>query len=226
MSVPVLCPDMTHGQRRLWFLHQLEPDDPSYNIPLVLRLTGDLAQSALGAAFDEVVARHESLRMRFPDEDGAPAVVVAAPAPVAIEHLDLRAGNHRLEALLAERTNRGFDLGQGPPLRVSLFRTGDSEHVLCVVLHHIVADGWSLNILRDELAAHYTAHRQGRATGLPLPPPTARRPPRRHGRRTDRRPAKHSPTGRSALPTPPPLSSPSNGRDPNSPPRTALSTRR
>ncbi|MFE9851466.1 amino acid adenylation domain-containing protein [Streptomyces sp. NPDC005576] len=162
---------MTHGQRRLWFLHQMEPDDPSYNIPLVLRLSGDLAQSALGAAFDEVVARHESLRMRFPDEDGAPAVVVDAPAPVAVEHLDLRAGNHRLEAVLAERTNRGFDLGQGPLLRVSLFRTGDSEHVLCVVLHHIVADGWSLNILREELAAHYTAHRQGRATGLPLPPP-------------------------------------------------------
>lgn len=171
MSVPVLCPDMTHGQRRLWFLHQMEPDDPSYNIPLVLRLTGDLAQSALGAAFDEVVARHESLRMRFPDEDGAPAVVVGAPAPVAIEHLDLRAGNHRLETLLAERTNRGFDLGQGPLMRVSLLRTGDSDHVLCVVLHHIVADGWSLNILRDELAAHYAAHRQGRATGLPLPAP-------------------------------------------------------
>lgn len=171
MSVPVLCPDMTHGQRRLWFLHQLDPDDPSYNIPLVLRLTGDLAQSALGAAFDQVVTRHESLRMRFPDEDGAPAVVVGPPAPVAIEYLDLRAGNHRLDALLAERTNRGFDLGQGPLLRVSLFRTGDSEHVLCVVLHHIVADGWSLNILRDELAAHYTAHRQGCATGLPLPPP-------------------------------------------------------
>ncbi|MFD6529606.1 amino acid adenylation domain-containing protein [Streptomyces sp. NPDC060184] len=162
---------MTHGQRRLWFLHQLEPDDPSYNIPLVLRLTGDLVPSALGSAFDEVAARHESLRMRFPDEDGTPTVVVGAPAPVAIEHIDLRAGDHRLEALLAERTNRGFDLGQGPLLRVSLFRTGDSEHVLCVVLHHIVADGWSLNILRDELAAHYTAHRTGRATGLTQPPP-------------------------------------------------------
>nr|WSW70081.1 amino acid adenylation domain-containing protein [Streptomyces sp. NBC_00995] len=162
---------MTRGQRRLWFLHQLEPDDPSYNIPLVLRLTGDLAKPALQAAFDEVAARHESLRMRFPDEEGDPAAVVDAPARVDVEHLDLRGGSHRLEALLAERTNRGFDLGQGPLLRVSLFRTGDSEHVLCVVLHHIVADGWSLNILRDELAAHYEAHRQGRATGLPLPLP-------------------------------------------------------
>ncbi|MER5633095.1 amino acid adenylation domain-containing protein, partial [Streptomyces nitrosporeus] len=108
-----------------------------------------------------------------PDEDGRPSVVVSEPAPVPVEYLDLRGGEQLPDAVTAERANRGFDLAQGPLLRVLLLRTADAEHVLCVVLHHIVADGWSLNILRDELAAHYTAHREGRTVGL-APPPSFR----------------------------------------------------
>ncbi|MFE3514982.1 amino acid adenylation domain-containing protein [Streptomyces sp. NPDC059166] len=170
MSTPAVESALTHGQRRLWFLDQMEPGDPSYNIPLVLRLTGPLIPAALQSALDAVAARHEMLRTRFPDEDGRPLAVVADPAPVPVEHLDLRGSGHLLTTELAARTNRGFDLGQGPLLRVTLIRTAETEHVLCVVLHHIVADGWSLNILRDELAAHYTAHRTGEATASPLPP--------------------------------------------------------
>ncbi|MEU2023611.1 amino acid adenylation domain-containing protein [Streptomyces sp. NPDC016469] len=170
MSTQVVQSNLTHGQKRLWFLHQMDPGDASYNIPLVLRLSGELSEPALRAAFDAVAARHEALRSRFPAEDGAPAALVAAPGPVDVECRDLRGAGDRLEPLIAERTNRAFDLARGPLLRVSLFRTGDTEHVLCVVLHHIVADGWSLNVLREELAAHYTAHLRGGTAELPAPP--------------------------------------------------------
>ncbi|TRV80761.1 amino acid adenylation domain-containing protein [Streptomyces sp. 130] len=170
MSTQAVQSYLTRGQKRLWFLHQMDPDDASYNIPLVLRLSGELSEPALRAAFDAVAARHEALRSRFPAEDGEPAALVAAPGPVDLERCDLRGEGDRLATLIAERTNRPFDLARGPLLRVALFRTGDTEHVLCVVLHHIVADGWSLNVLRDELAAHYTAHLRGRTADLPAPP--------------------------------------------------------
>ncbi|MEV5602559.1 amino acid adenylation domain-containing protein [Streptomyces sp. NPDC052299] len=170
MSTQAVQSYLTHGQKRLWFLHQMDPDDASYNIPLVLRLSGELSETALCAAFDAVAARHEALRSRFPAEDGEPVALVAEPGPVDVERHDLRGERDRLEPLIAERTNRAFDLARGPLLRVALFRTGDSEHVLCVVLHHIVADGWSLNVLREELAAHYTAHLRGETAHLPVPP--------------------------------------------------------
>ncbi|MFB8088306.1 amino acid adenylation domain-containing protein [Streptomyces sp. NPDC055992] len=170
MSTQAVQSYLTHGQKRLWFLHQMDPDDASYNIPLVLRLTGELSRPAVRAAFDAVAARHEALRSRFPSEDGNPAALVDEPGPVDVEFRDLRGDGDRMETLVAERTNRAFDLARGPLLRVSLFRTGDTEHVLCVVLHHIVADGWSLNVLRDELAAHYTAHLAGEDAALPAPP--------------------------------------------------------
>ncbi|MFD9500495.1 amino acid adenylation domain-containing protein [Streptomyces sp. NPDC060035] len=158
---------LTLGQERLWFLDQLEPGDASYNIPLVLRLTGALSEAALRAAFGGTVARHEALRTRFPDVDGRPVAVVAPPGPVPVESIDLRGRPQDATKLLAERTNAGFDLASGPLLRVTLLRTAEDEHLLCLVLHHIVADGWSLNLLRDELATRYTAHLDGRAVELP-----------------------------------------------------------
>ncbi|MFF7454507.1 amino acid adenylation domain-containing protein [Kitasatospora sp. NPDC008115] len=163
---------LTVGQERLWFLDQLDPGDPSYNIPLVLRLTGEPSTPSLRAALDGVVARHEALRTRFPAEDGRPTAVVDGPAPVPLDLADLR-GRPEAEvaAALAERVNRGFDLATGPLLRAALLRTGEQEHVLCLVLHHIVADGWSLGLLRTELAERYAAHRaDGRQPELPAPP--------------------------------------------------------
>ncbi|WP_327368070.1 amino acid adenylation domain-containing protein [Streptomyces sp. NBC_01217] len=158
---------LTHGQERLWFLDQLDPGDASYNIPLVFRLTGALSVGALRAAFDGTVARHEALRTRFPATDGRPVAVVGPPAPVGIESIDVRERPETSARLLAARTNAGFDLAQGPLLRVTLLRTADDEHLLCLVLHHIVADGWSLNLLRDELATRYAAHLEGRPADLP-----------------------------------------------------------
>lgn len=149
----------------------MDPGDASYNIPLVLRLTGALHEPALRSAFDATVARHEALRTRFPDRDGHPVVLVEPPAPVPVESVDLRRDPGRAPRLLAERTNAAFDLARGPLLRVALLRTDDDEHLLCLVLHHIVADGWSLNLLRAELATRYAAHLDGHAVELPEPFP-------------------------------------------------------
>ncbi|MFC4531324.1 amino acid adenylation domain-containing protein [Sphaerisporangium dianthi] len=163
---------MSAGQERLWFLQRFDPADASFNIFVTERLRGPLDTGALGRALDEIVSRHGPLRTRFPGEE-RPVQQVLAPAPIHIEHLDLSAlpsGDREQKALdlVAERTNRPFDLGQAPPLRVSLLRLAAEEHVLCLVVHHIVADGWSLTVLYRELATLYAAFRRGEPS--PLPP--------------------------------------------------------
>ncbi|WP_419096100.1 amino acid adenylation domain-containing protein [Streptomyces sp. B6(2022)] len=156
------------GQERLWFLDQLEPGDPAYNIPYVLRLRGVLDPVLLQQALDGVVARHEALRTRFPSTDGQPASVVAAEAPVLLDQRDLRGGDAQETAeALASLTNAGFDLATGPLLRGALLRVNDEEHLLCLVLHHIVADGWSLGLLGAELSDHYAAYGEKRDPALP-----------------------------------------------------------
>ncbi|MFE2871237.1 amino acid adenylation domain-containing protein [Embleya sp. NPDC059259] len=153
---------LSFGQERLWFLDRFEPGDAAYNIPWLLRLHGPLRVDALRAAFDGVVARHDALRTRFPDDGGRPTAVLQPPGPVPIETLDLSGRDPAaLARVLDERVNAGFDLALAAPLRVSLIRLAADEHVLCVVLHHILADGWSLNLLRRELELRYCAHRDG-----------------------------------------------------------------
>ncbi|MGC0419983.1 amino acid adenylation domain-containing protein [Embleya sp. AB8] len=162
---------LSFGQERLWFLDRFDPGDAAYHIPWVLRLTGPLRPESLRVAFDGVVARHDALRTRFPDDEGRPVAVVEPPGPVPIELVDLTGpGAEPLARVLGERVNTGFDLAVAPPLRVTLIRLGAREHVLCVVLHHILADGWSLNLLRRELELRYSAHRDGiTPTFPPLP---------------------------------------------------------
>ncbi|MER5950481.1 amino acid adenylation domain-containing protein [Streptomyces sp. NPDC001904] len=159
------------GQERLWFLDQFAPGDPAYNIPLVLELSGPLAPVSLRAAMDAVVARHEALRCCFPSVDGRPHVVVRPAAPAAWDERDLRgAPADTVAAEVAAVTNRSFDLARGPLVRAVLLRTGEEAHTFCLVLHHIVADGWSLGLLRAELAEEYAAHRTGRPAQVPEPP--------------------------------------------------------
>ncbi|MFI0355757.1 amino acid adenylation domain-containing protein [Actinomadura sp. 9N407] len=165
---------LTAGQERLWFLQEFDPDDASYNMFIVLRLRGRLVVPALRHAVDEIVRRHEILRTRFPAAgDGRPVQEACADARVEPERLDLTglpAGEREARAreLVAERTNRPFDLRRGPLLRTHLLRLGEDHHVLCVVLHHIVADGWSLKVFLSELSEVYGASLDGRAS--PLPP--------------------------------------------------------
>ncbi|WP_049573717.1 non-ribosomal peptide synthetase [Nonomuraea sp. SBT364] len=156
---------MSRGQERLWFLDRLSGGDASYNIAVAERLTGELDVPALERALTELTARHEALRTVFPEVDGVPSAVVRPCGPVVAERVD--AAGESLPGLLADRSNRPFDLTAGPLFRVSLLRAGPREHVLLMVLHHIVSDAWSLErVLYPELSALYAAF----AAGLPAPP--------------------------------------------------------
>jgi len=157
-------PPLSYGQERLWFLNRLDPDDASYNMCLVRRLRGPLDRDALVGALAGTVARHESLRTRFPEVDGAPVVVVDPPGPVSVEETEAAGEAGALE-LVSTLTNAPFELDARPPLRVTLIRIAEDDHVLCVVLHHILGDGWSLNLIFDEVAHLYSG-----ATALPPVP--------------------------------------------------------
>ncbi|GAB2820855.1 hypothetical protein GCM10027176_26550 [Actinoallomurus bryophytorum] len=157
---------LSWGQERLWFLHQLDPSDTAYHVFVARRIHGPLATDLLAHALSDLVARHESLRTRFPATDGVPVQVIDPPAPVAlpVEHRE----EGRVRDLLVERIETPFDLARGPLLRATLVRLGDGEHVLCLVVHHIVADGWSLGLMCDELSALYRAASEPGLPALPI----------------------------------------------------------
>ncbi|MEU0544990.1 non-ribosomal peptide synthase/polyketide synthase, partial [Nocardia sp. NPDC005978] len=164
-------PPLSFAQWRMWFINRLEPDSPAYNIPLVLRLTGELDVAAMTAAIGDVVARHETLRTVFPDRDGNPyqRIIPAAESVTIIEQRRVEPGD--LDRELVPLVRRGFELTTAPPLRVTLLDSGSGEHVLVLVMHHIAADGWSLAPLAQDLALAYDARRAGRAPewAAPLP---------------------------------------------------------
>ncbi|QGW83561.1 non-ribosomal peptide synthetase [Variovorax paradoxus] len=155
---------LSHAQERQWFLWRMDPQSAAYHVSGALRLTGVLNAHALRAAANDLVARHESLRTVFSaaaDGNAEQWIKPAGELPMTL--LDLRsldAGER--DRQLAEQTRRlkaePFDLTQGPLLRAALIRTADETHVLAVVMHHIVSDGASMQLLIDELAAGYAAH--------------------------------------------------------------------
>ncbi|SEH00744.1 amino acid adenylation domain-containing protein [Nonomuraea solani] len=155
-----VAPPLSPAQERMWFLYRLDPADASYNVYLARRLRGALEPDRLVAALGAVVARHETLRTRFPEVDGVPVAVVEPDATVVVERVDLTelpAGEREAEARrrVNARVNAPFDLVAAPPVRATLVRLAADEHVLCVVFHHIVGDGWSQNVLLGDLAACY-----------------------------------------------------------------------
>ncbi|MEM7307337.1 MAG: amino acid adenylation domain-containing protein [Planctomycetota bacterium] len=168
---------LSHAQERLWFLDQLNPGDPAYAIPLVLRLEGALDVQALEQALADVVRRHEVLRTTFPAVAGQPEQRIHAPgSPVALRaaaigHMDLssQAGEERDAAVRShalDAAREPFDLAQGPLLRARLLRLGERSHLALLVMHHIVSDGWSIEVLARELAALYDARRAGAPSPL------------------------------------------------------------
>ncbi|HKV08246.1 MAG TPA: non-ribosomal peptide synthase/polyketide synthase, partial [Thermoanaerobaculia bacterium] len=163
---------LSFGQERLWIADQLSPGQPVYNIPLALFLRGPLAVPALGEALAEIVRRHEALRTTFTAVAGDPVQVIsppgARPLPVA-DLAGLPEGLRRAEAgrLVHEEALRPFDLSRGPLVRWALVRLAGEEHRLLLSFHHIVADGWSLGVLFDEIAALYGAFAAGRPSPLP-----------------------------------------------------------
>ncbi|MFW6691095.1 amino acid adenylation domain-containing protein [Streptomyces sp. MAR4 CNX-425] len=173
---PAAAVPLSYAQQRLWFLHRAEGPGATYNIPLAQRFTGELDREALERALGDVVARHESLRTVFPDPDpdtggGAPRqrILGAAAARPALPVTEV-AGETELRQRLAEAVRYAFDLAVEPPLRAELFVLGPAESVLCLVIHHIAADGWSMAPLTRDLATAYAARRRGRAPDwAPLP---------------------------------------------------------
>ncbi|MFE7646434.1 amino acid adenylation domain-containing protein [Streptomyces phaeoluteigriseus] len=157
---------LSFAQQRLWFLDRLDADAAvGYHLPRAVRLTGPLDHEALAAALGDVVDRHESLRTVFPERDGR-AVQVVLPArnrPFDLPVTEVAAGD--LDAVLAERAVRPFDLAADLPLRAELCTLSDQEHVLLVVLHHIAGDGWSVLPLAEDLRTAYTARAAGHAPG-------------------------------------------------------------
>ncbi|HEX8820243.1 MAG TPA: amino acid adenylation domain-containing protein, partial [Archangium sp.] len=166
---------LSFAQQRLWFLDQLEPGSPLYNMPAAVRLEGVLDLGALERSFGELVRRHEALRTTFRNDEGTPVQVISPPFTPRLEVKDLRAlpaQTREQEALrlMHEEARRSFDLAHGPLLRVLLFQLGDQEHLLLLAMHHIVSDGWSMGILIREMAALYRGFSTGKA--LPLPDPS------------------------------------------------------
>ena len=164
----------THGQERLWFLWRLAPDNPAYHLSLAVQVDGELDVLALRAALDSVVRRHEILHSRFEERDGAPWLIVDEQLgcewseTVFPDVSDAAAPG--VAAWLRDGAARSFDLSRGPVLRAQLGRLAGGSHVFGLVVHHIAADGWSMNLLIDELLSAYAAHRAGRAPAFaPLP---------------------------------------------------------
>ncbi|WAX80950.1 non-ribosomal peptide synthetase [Streptomyces sp. KMM 9044] len=161
---------LSFAQRRLWFLHRLEGATSTYNVSFVLRLTGRLDREALRAALGDAVARHESLRTVFPEDDGTPRQHILDPAEAHLAYTVRAADPGRLDALLAEAAGRGFDLERDIPIRAHVFELAPDDHALLLVLHHIASDGWSMGPLTRDLARAYAARCQGAAPDWePLP---------------------------------------------------------
>jgi amino acid adenylation domain-containing protein len=162
---------LSFAQQRLWFLHQLEPRSPVYNLPLVLRLTGSLNITALEKALNEIVRRHESLRTNFGLLDGEPIQVITPETKITLPITDLRGvetanQRARVSQLAIEQWQQPFDLWNELLLRCDLVAIDELEHVLLVTIHHIVTDGWSMGIFMRELTALYNAFSEDKPSPL------------------------------------------------------------
>ncbi|MBG0829765.1 hypothetical protein HS041_18535 [Planomonospora sp. ID67723] len=154
---------LSSGQERLWFLNRFDPADSSHHILWCLRLRGLIDSGGLAAAFTAVAGRHEVLRARYRMDGDRPVQIVPPPEPVVLELAD---GGADPDAAVLALFDRPFDLERDPPMRVALIGLGERHALLCIVLHHVAADGWSLNVLMRELGECYAAHREGRRPEL------------------------------------------------------------
>jgi len=162
---------LSFGQKRLWFLDQLNPDSPAYNMPKAIHLTGELNVAALSEALDWIVERHEVLRTNYLSRLGVPEAVVAESGALELPLIDLRDHaetdrEEELHRLITAESSRPFDLEHDLKIRNTLFWLGSEEYVLLCVTHHIASDGWSRDILMRELTANYEALVEGESSRM------------------------------------------------------------
>ncbi|WDD36886.1 amino acid adenylation domain-containing protein (plasmid) [Nostoc sp. UHCC 0926] len=171
---------LSFAQQRLWFLDQFEPNSPSYNIPVALRLVGTLNVAALDQSLQEIIHRHEALRTNFVTLDGQPTQIIREERTrkrqqeiisiVDLKHLSTTKQESALQQLAQQQAIEAFDLASEPLLRATLLVLSQTEHVFLLCMHHVVSDAWSINVLIQELAALYNAYSQGQFPSLaPLP---------------------------------------------------------
>ncbi|HEY0607350.1 MAG TPA: amino acid adenylation domain-containing protein, partial [Herpetosiphonaceae bacterium] len=166
---------LSSAQHQLWFLDRLAPGSTVYSVPVAVRLTGALDLAALTASLDEIIRRHETLRTTIVVVDGQPVQAIGRPQPIALPLVSLaelgpEEQAAQMQRLIAEEIQQPFDLERGPLIRAKVFRLASTEHVLLVLLHHVICDGWSLGVLVRELAAWYAAAREQRRPDLPTLP--------------------------------------------------------
>ena len=163
---------LSFGQQRLWFLDQLEPHSPIYNIPDAVRIKGSLQIEALEHSLNEIVHRHEVLRTSIPTVDGVGIQEIAPEINLQLPVIDLSPLPEderfaRAQDLAAEDAHRPFDLSTIPLFRASLLKLGEDDHVFLLTMHHVVSDGWSTGILIRELVAYYRAYLIDESPPLP-----------------------------------------------------------
>lgn len=161
---------LSSAQRRLWFLNRLEGSGATYNLPLVLGLSGDLDRTALGRALHDVVGRHQSLRTLIREVDGEPYPQVVEPTLVSPFLVIAEVSPDAVTAAVEDAVDHRFDLSAELPIRAWLFATGPGEHTLLILLHHIAGDGWSWGPFGRDLSAAYAARRAGAAPAWPALP--------------------------------------------------------
>ncbi|MCL4265806.1 MAG: amino acid adenylation domain-containing protein [Anaerolineae bacterium] len=178
-SEPTIQPALRHGriplsfaQQRLWLLQQFAPENPSYNIPEVFVMRGAVDVPALEQTLNEIVQRHEILRTAFVETDGEPMQVITPEFPVSLpmndlQHLPQAEGQAEARRLAEIEAQTPFDLSQAPLFRAKLLRLAEEEHVLLLTMHHIIADGWSLDVMGREIETIYGALVSGRPFFLP-----------------------------------------------------------
>ena len=164
------CP-LSFAQQRLWFIAQLEPDNPFYNCMEALRMTGKLNVSLLEQVFNEVVRRHDALRTTFKLVDGEPVQIVSSEIKLNYRVIDLQGlpaseRERQVSKLSSEEMRRLFDLTHGPLLRVVVLRISEHEHAIVFTTHHIISDGWSRDVLIREIIDLYLAFVEGRPSPL------------------------------------------------------------
>ncbi|HEX8474860.1 MAG TPA: amino acid adenylation domain-containing protein [Pyrinomonadaceae bacterium] len=163
---------LSFAQQRLWFLDQLVPGNPFYNVPVAVQLDGQLNVAALEQSLKEILSRHEVLRTTFDNVNGRPVPVIDAHQTLTLSVVNLEGltpdkRESHARRLASEEAQRPFDLTVGPIMRASLLRLTEQEHILLLTIHHIASDGWSMGVLVREIVALYESFVAGQSPSLP-----------------------------------------------------------
>ncbi|MCP4990318.1 MAG: amino acid adenylation domain-containing protein [Colwellia sp.] len=157
---------LSNSQRRLWVIDKLLPDKAVYNITGVNMLEGNIKINALERAFQELVKRHESLRTTFRDINGVPGQIIHNDMDFRLETHEIKNDINYLDKIVNKEVTRPFDLEKGPLFRASMYCIGENRHVFILNMHHIISDGWSIQIMIREFLSMYNAFCQGHNSTL------------------------------------------------------------